>query len=115
MHLIDWVKGNVWSQPGSFVTTKSLYNQYKNATEETGLVTEDKFYKEIELLMFGLNIKPGRAKKKMGRGFLGIRLKTSQRTSSLLEEEEKILWSVDIKLLLLLLLSHLKEEAIFFL
>ena len=72
MHLIDWVKGSITAQPGSFVTAKELFNQYKLDTTETAQVTEDLFYKEIQPLMFGLNIKPGRFKGRQGRGYQGI-------------------------------------------
>ena len=74
MHFTDWVKANIITQPGSFITNKRLYEEYERATESPARVSEDKFYKEIEPVMFGLHIKPGRFKDKMGRGFQFIPL-----------------------------------------
>ena len=55
---------SIVQQPGCFITTKDLYKHYQNDTSFQ--VYEDLFSKEIEPLMYGLNIKPGILKNKMG-------------------------------------------------
>ena len=72
MVFIDWVKISIIPQPGNFITAKELFEVYKKTTKNSALISEDKFYKEIEPVMYALNIKPGRAKGKTGRGFRGI-------------------------------------------
>ena len=60
MYFNDWVKTHICLAPGAFTSVKDLYAAYKrNTSDPNALITEDLFYKEIEPVMFGLNIKPG--------------------------------------------------------
>ena len=75
MNLIDWLKTNVGTEQGSFVSAKEMYCLYISDTERTAQVSEDLFFKEIEPIMFGLNMKPGKVRgRRAGRGYEGQRL-----------------------------------------
>ena len=76
MNLIDWLKTNVGTEQGSFVSAKEMYCLYISDTERTAQVSEDLFFKEIEPIMFGLNMKPGKVRgRRAGRGYEGIVLR----------------------------------------
>ena len=72
LQLADWVKENLVSSPGNYVTTKSLFEHYKLLTEKKALVTENVFSKQLESIMFALMFYPGRVKTRQGRGYQGI-------------------------------------------
>ena len=72
MRFTDWVKTRVVLKPNTFTCVKDLYFTYKADTQPEEQITEDLFYKEIGPVMYGLGIKPGRIRGKVGRGFLGI-------------------------------------------
>ena len=74
MNFNDWVKTHVFLPPGGFTSVKELYAAYKETNDPKALITEDLFYKEIEWLIFGLNIKPGRSRGKQGRNFLNTHI-----------------------------------------
>ena len=79
MHFIDWGKENLVPKHGNHVTTRNLFEHYKSLTKEEALVTEDLYYKEIESIMFGLHLSPGRVKTKLGRGYQGIGFREQSR------------------------------------